>query len=111
MHGACIIYTPRKIGVPCARYGCALDTAGDRIRTGDVQLANPLIRAQVMLWQWVTMRFLSGNEVYKWLASDHPSGHLLTSRWRLTKFVTNSFTPADSTDGASIGAAGAQLFS
>jgi len=34
--------------------------------------------------------FFSGNEVYKWLASDHPSGRLLTSRWRLTKFVTNS---------------------
>jgi len=36
------------------------------------------------------MRFLSENEDYKWLASDHPSGHLLTSRWRLTKFVTNT---------------------
>ena len=64
--------------------------AGERTRIGDVQLGNPLIRAQVLLWQWFTMRFLSGNVDYKWLASDHPSGHLLTSRWRLTKFVTNS---------------------
>jgi len=36
----------------------------------DFQLGNPLILAQVILWQWFTMRFLSENEDYKWLASD-----------------------------------------
>ena len=56
----------------------------------DFQLGKLLIRAQDMLWQWLTMRFLRGNEVCKWLASDQPSGCLLTSRWRLTNFVTDS---------------------
>ena len=25
MRGACVMYTPRKIGVPCARHGCVLE--------------------------------------------------------------------------------------
>ena len=40
------------------------EKAGERIRTADVQLGNPIVRAQVLCFQGLTTRFLAGNEVY-----------------------------------------------
>ncbi len=40
------------------------ETAGERIRTADVQLGNPIVGAQVLCFQGLTTRFSAENEVY-----------------------------------------------
>jgi len=45
----------------------ALMKAGDRIRTGDVQLGKAACRAQIMVEQGLMASFWAENEVRKWI--------------------------------------------